>query len=101
MTIGELQRAFESKARVQEIGDQRHASFDYILSDIIGRSISRLYGSANKMPTLSEAYPSLFDKAQEQEELQKKQDELSALRFKLYANSFNKRFKGGASKNDE
>ncbi len=98
MTIGELQRAFESKARVMELEAKQHASFDYILSDIIGKSISRLYGSSNKMPTLSEAYPSLFDKAQEEEEMQRKQDELSALRFKLYANSFNKRFKGGADK---
>lgn len=86
----------DSKARVMRLEDQKRASFDYILSDIIGKSISRLYGSANKMPTLSEAYPSLFDKAQEQEAMQRKQDELSALRFKLFANSFNKRFKGGA-----
>ena len=101
MTIGELQRAFESKVRVQKIEAQERASFDYILSDNIGRSVAKIYGSANKMPTLSEAYPSLFDKAQEQEELQRKQDELSALRFKLFANSFNKRFKGGAKKDNE
>lgn len=96
MTIGELQRAFESKMRIIELEDRKRASFDYILSDNIGKSIARLYSSSNKMPTLSDAYPTLFDKEKEQEEAQKRRDELSVLRFKLYANSFNKRFKEGA-----
>ena len=99
MTLAELNRALASKARVIEIEEQRRASFDYILSDIIGRSVARLYGSSNKMPTLSEAYPSLFDKGQEQEAIQQKKDELSAMRFKLFANSFNKRFEERGKEN--
>jgi hypothetical protein len=91
MTFAELTRAFESKARVTKIEEQKRATYDYILADLIGRSISRVYGSANKMPSISEAYPSLFNEAEEQEKIQKKKDELSALRFKMFADSFNNR----------
>ena len=44
------------------------------------------------MPDISEQYPSLFDSVEIQEQKQKKKDELSALRFKLFADSFNKNF---------
>jgi hypothetical protein len=67
---------------------------------MIGRSISRLYGSANKMPTLSEAYPSLFDKVEEEEKIQEKKDDLSALRFRLFAQSYNSKYKEVAVKNE-
>lgn len=76
-----------------ELEDRKRASFDYLLADLIGRSISRLYSSSGKMPSLSEAYPSLFNKEEEAEVIQNKKKELSALRFKQFANSYNKRFK--------
>lgn len=93
MTLAELNRALKSRARVLEQEEKKRASFDYILADLIGRSVSRIHSSSNKMPSLSEAYPSLFNKTEEEDTIQKKKDELSALRFKKFAASFNNRFK--------
>lgn len=95
MTIGELERAIESKRRIKRRQDQEKASFDYVLADLIGKSISRLYSSSNKMPELSEAYPTLFDSKEMQEKKQEKKDELSALRFKQFAEAFNNKKSNG------
>lgn len=88
MTIAELERLIESKKRVKAQQDKEKASFDYILADLIGRSISRVYHSANKMPELHEAYPSLFDSEEIEEKKQEQLDELSALRFKQFAQAY-------------
>ena len=88
MTPAELERMVESKKRSLK----EKASFDYILADLIGHSVSRIYNSGNKMPTLNEAYPFLFNEEEEAEKIQEKKDELSALRFKLFAQSYNKKF---------
>ena len=45
------------------------------------------------MPTIAEAYPSLFEQEAIQEEIQKKKDEASAVRFRQFVQSFNKRFR--------
>lgn len=92
MTLAEVNRAANSKIRITKIEDEKKAQFDYILADLIGRSVSRIYSSSSKMPTLSEAYPSLFSKEEEKEKIQQKKNELSALRFKQFANSHNNRF---------
>lgn len=97
MSLAELMRFIESKERIQKQELQRQASMDYILADLVGRSISRIYNSANKMPTLEDAYPNLFDKQVLEEERANRQDEVSALRFKMFANSFNSRFKEGGN----
>lgn len=89
MTFAEISRAIESAKR----REKRRASFDYVLADLIGRSISRIHSSSGRMPSLSEAYPTLFDQQAEEEEIQKKKDELSALRFKQFAQSYNKRLR--------
>lgn len=94
MTIAELIRAMESKKRIQKRQAQEKASFDYILADLVGRSIGRIYSSSSKLPDLSAAYPNLFDEAEIEEHKAVKQDELSALRFKNFADSFNKKYKG-------
>ena len=93
MTLAELERAIKSKKRVKRIHDQEKATYHYILADLIGKSVSRIYSSSAKMPELSEAYPSLFDSREIQEQQQKKKDELSALRFKLFVNAHNNKFK--------
>lgn len=93
MTLAEVNRAANSKIRMTKIEDEKKASFDYILADLIGRSVSRIYSSSSKMPTLSEAYPSLFSKEKEEETIQQKKAELSALRFKQFANSYNTKYK--------
>lgn len=92
MTIAELERAFKSKKRIQEAKEKERAVFDYILADLIGRSVARIQSSANHMPDISEAYPWLFDSKEVQEKKQEKKDELSVLRFKLFAQSHNKKF---------
>lgn len=93
MTIAELMRAVSSKKRVIKQQEQERASFDYVLAELIGRSISRIYSSSAEMPDISEAYPSLFDGKEVEEQKQEKKDELSAVRFKQFANSFNKKLK--------
>lgn len=96
MTIGELQRAIESKQRVEQLRAKERASYDYILADLIGRSVSRLYSSSARMPDISEAYPSLFNSQEIEEKRQEQRDELSALRFKLFAEAYNKKSKEAA-----
>lgn len=98
MTIAELERAIESKKRVKKIQDQEKASFDYALADMIGRSIARIYSSTARMPELYEIYPSLFDSEDIQEQKQAQQDELSALRFKQFAQNYNNKHRGGVEK---
>lgn len=93
MTFGEVFRAVESYNRVLKKREQEQACFDYILADLIGRSIARTQHSSNKMPDISEAYPSLFNSEEIQEQREQKLAELSALRFKQFANSYNQRFK--------
>jgi hypothetical protein len=47
----------------------------------------------NKLPDLEEAYPSLFDDTDRAEKKAEVKENLSALRFKQFALSYNKRFK--------
>lgn len=95
MTPSELARAVESKKRVEKSKAQEQASMDYILADLIGRSVGRIYSSATKLPEISEVYPSLFDTQEVKEARAVKQAEISALRFKLFADNHNKKFNGG------
>lgn len=92
MTFGEVFRAIESYNRTEKLRKQEQACFDYILADLIGRSIARTQHSANQMPEIAVAYPGVFDAEQIQEQKEQKQNELSALRFRQFANSYNKRF---------
>jgi len=92
MTLAEVERAVESKARVKKAEQQEKASFDYILADLIGRSVARGFSAQNKLPEISEVYPSLFDSQQLQEEKQKAKAEVSALRFMQFAQAYNKKF---------
>lgn len=94
MTFAELNRALSSKKRIIKLEAQERASFDYILADLIGRSMGRIY-SSSKFPEIAEAYPSLFNDSQIQEAKAKKQDELSIARFKQFADNHNRNFKGG------
>lgn len=97
MTINELIRAINSKKRQQKNEAQEKATMDYILADLIGQSISRLFSSNAAMPDISDIYPSLFDNQQLKEAKQAKRDELSVLRFKQFAEIHNKKFQEVAS----
>ena len=93
MTIAELNRLVESKKRIKKQQAQEKASYDYILADLIGRSVSRIYNSANNMPDISTVYPTLFNDKEIEQQKAEKRMELSALRFRQFAQSFNNRIK--------
>ena len=93
MTCAEVERAVLSKKRVMKMQAQEKAVYDYILADLIGQSVARIYGSENKYPDIADVYPTIFDKQKIEEQRQRQQDELSAQRFKQFAESFNKNYK--------
>lgn len=94
MSIAEVNRFVESAKRKE----QRKAEFDYVLADLIGRSVARVYNASNKLPTLAEAYPTLFSREEEQEEIQNRKDEISIIRFRQFVDSHNKKFGGDSNK---
>lgn len=100
MTLAELIRAIDSYKRRYRTQERQQAAFDYILADAVGRSISRVYSSSNKMPKLYELYPALFDSEEIKEQEQAKRDELSVLRFKQFAQAHNDRYKGATVKDE-
>ena len=95
MTIAELERAIKSKNRIIISQAKEKAAYDYMLANLIGLNVMRSMSNSIEMPTLQEAYSFLFndenDKAKE--ERQQKITELSTLRFKQFAKSYNDRYK--------
>ena len=98
MSVAELERAIESKKRIEKQRAQERASYDYILADLIGRSVARVYSSANNMPQINEVYPTIFDTEEIEAQQSARRDELSALRFRQFALSHNTKLKGGGNK---
>jgi hypothetical protein len=98
MTFAELDRALSSKRRVAKEEQKEKALYDYVLADLIGRSVGRIYSSSAKMPDIASVYPGLFNEAEIEAQKAEKQAQLSILRFKQFADSYNKRFYGGANK---
>lgn len=98
MSFAELDRALASKKRIIKQEAQQRATFDYILADLVGRSVGRLYSSSARYPEIASMYPALFDDEEIQAKKAEQQAQLSALRFKQFADSYNKRF-GGAKDN--
>ena len=92
MTIAELERSIDSKKRVKLQEAKDKATFDYLLANLIGKSVARIYSSSNEYPPIEEAYPMFFDSEEIQEQKARKKAELSALRFKQFATSFNSKF---------
>ena len=92
MTLAEVNRYIDSRKRVKKIQDREKASFNYILADLIGRSVSRVYSSSNTLPDISTVYPTLFTQQEIDERKQEKLTELYALRFKQFAQSHNNKF---------
>lgn len=105
MTPAEVVRAIESGNRLRRIEAQEKASYDYILATLIVKGISITLGDKAQFPSLQDAYPTLFNdvvKAQE-EAIQAHKDELTILRFKQFAQSYNSNLKnqGGAKQGYE
>lgn len=95
MTPGEVARAIESKNRVRKIEAQERATYDYILGNYIVKGVSIILSGQGTLPSINEAYPGVFeDLAQKQEEAKREHAmNLSALRFRQFAQSYNKKFK--------
>lgn len=93
MTLAEIDRYMASRYRVKKQEAQDKATYDYLLAELIGRSIARLYSSTARFPAIAEVYPTLFDSQEIEEKKREKQMEASAIRFKQFANFHNKRFK--------
>lgn len=100
MTLDELERAVASKIRVKKIEAREKATYDHILGQLIGIACGKAFGSLKtEYPSLEATYPSLFDSEETKQRKAEQQAEISALRFKQFAESFNKRFKAkGAAK---
>lgn len=92
MTLAEFDRLVSSRKRVQERDAKEKATMDYILGDLIGRSIARIYNSSATYPEIYEVYPSIFEKELIEQAKFEKRMELSALNFEQFAESFNKSF---------
>ena len=97
MTIAELIRLIDSKKRILKEQEKKQASFDYTLADLIGRSVARIHSSSNNIPDIAEMYPDLFNSKELEEQRNIKKAQLSALRFKQFANAHNTKFKEAAN----
>lgn len=98
MTIAEIERAIDSKQRVEKVEAKEKAHFDYILASLIGRAMAAAMDSKNEYPDIKEVYPTLFQEEaiiKKQEEKEEKMSQLSAIRFKQFAQHYNKKYKGG------
>lgn len=93
MTLAEIRRAIKAKQEIQKRETKEKAAYDYILADLIGRSMARLYSSSATYPSLEEAYPDIYDTKELEAQKQKQRDELTILRFKQFSQFHNKKFK--------
>ena len=99
MTISEVERAMLSRKRVLEREVRQKANFDYILADLIGRSVGRIYSSTTNIPDIYTVYPSLFNSQEIEEEKAQRQAELSTIRFRLFAKAHNDKYNQEVAKN--
>lgn len=103
MTIAEIQRAVKSARRVQKLQSQERASYDYILANLIVRGVSKVLGDKSEYPSIEKAYPGVFDDviAEREAQLEEQRMNLSALRFKQFAQSYNNNLKNKEVANDK
>lgn len=102
MTLAEIERAVASKNRIRKFEARERATYDYIHATLIIKGVGIALGSKEDYPSIELCYPGIFDEAKKQEEIKQKQEELSVLRFKQFAQAYNKRYEiGGAKVKDE
>lgn len=103
MTFAEIHRAVDSKVRVRKLEARDKATYDYILAQLITKGVSRVLGDKSNYPTLEEAYPGVFDEviAERKAKAEEQKMNLSALRFKQFAQSYNDKFKNKEVANDK
>lgn len=80
--------------RRREQEAQEKATYDYILGDLIGRSLARIYNSENHYPEIYEAYPSIFDKEKIEYARQEELNRQTAERLQRFMESFNSKKEG-------
>lgn len=88
---------------MRKLESQERASYDYILASLIIKGVGITMGSKEEYPTIEKAYPGLFDEMAKSKEdkIQEQKINLSALRFRQFAQSYNKKFYGGGAKDDK
>lgn len=91
MTIAEINRWLQARFKEKKREERERAAFDYVLASLVVRGFSK-----SGMPGIHEAYPTIFNEMNER--VQAQRDELSAIRFKQFAQSHNKRIGGAMSK---
>lgn len=98
MTPAEVVRSVNSKIKIQKVKSQERASYDYIQAQLIIKGVGIMLGNKDTMPTLAQAYPTIFEDEAAMEAKQQQQTNLSTLRFLQFAQSHNAHFKerGGA-----
>jgi hypothetical protein len=91
MTIAEVVRHIETHNKIKKIESQEKASYDYILASLIVKGFNITMGGKDTYPRIEEAYSGLFDdiKAEQEEKITQRNIELSVLRFKQFAQSYN------------
>lgn len=100
MTLAELERMVASRQRVEKYEKQQRATFDYMLAALIGRAFAANMDSKATFPEIYEAYPSLFNREDRESQKRELNNQLSALRFKQFANFHNKKYKEVANDNE-
>ena len=103
MTFAEIERAIKSANRVRKLQAQEKATYDYILANLITKVVSKVLGDKSSYPSIEEAYPGVFDDiiAEKKAKAEEHRMNLSALRFKQFAQSYNSNFKNKEVANDK
>ena len=91
MTIGEVSRYINARNKIRKMEAQERASYDYILANLIAKGVSISLGAKDTMPSIYEVYGEVFEDIvkEKEEEKQEKIMQLSALRFRQFAHSYN------------
>lgn len=103
MTFAEIHREVDSKVRIKRLEAQEKATYDYILAQLITKGVSRVLGDKSNYPSIEEAYPGVFDEviAERKAKVEEQRMNLSALRFKQFAQSYNTKLKNKEVANDK
>ena len=92
MTFAELDRMVASKQRMEKFKAREKAVYDYIHASLIGKAFASCMDNKAKFPEVYEAYPSLFNDEEFKAQREEINNQLSALRFKQFASSHNRRW---------
>lgn len=103
MTFAEIERAVNSKVRVFKRQAQERATYDYILAQLITKGVSKVLGDKSEYPSIEDTYPGIFDDviAERKAKIEEQKMNLSALRFKQFAQSYNNNLKNKEVANDK